>query len=130
MPYFHGSDHHLAHMDVVTTLRSELAALTYKRDRLTNELSECKHTIHAKDNEIENLRAQVARQTAMIASLQDRLNATEIREKQIQAKSESNHHTFHREKKCYEEKSKAMSIKLKHLEHELTIEAGRTEDAK
>lgn len=104
--------------------------MTYKRDRLANELSEAKHTIHAKENENETLRAQVARQTAMISALQDRLSATEIREKQLQAKCESNHHTFHREKKCYDEKNKEMHAKIKRLEHDLTIETAHTEDAK
>lgn len=86
--------------------------------------------LHTRDNEIETLRAQSARQTAMISSLQDRLNATEIREKQVQAKSESNHHTFHREKKCFEEKAKELSIKIKRMEHDMSIELSHTEEAK
>lgn len=36
----HHDDHHLSHsLDLVTTLRSELAASTYKRDRLLNEVT-------------------------------------------------------------------------------------------
>lgn len=128
-------DHHLPHhghhhIDLVTTLRSELAALTYKRDRLVNEMQENKHHLHAKDNEIETLRAQIARQTAMISSLQDRLNASDLREKQLQAKCETNHHTFHREKKSFEEKNREMDAKIKRLEHELHCEQTHTEDAK
>lgn len=123
----HHSHHHI---DLVTTLRSELAALTYKRDRLVNEVQDAKHTIHNKDNEIETLRAQIARQTAMISSLQERMQASEMREKQLQAKCETNHHTFHREKKSFEEKSRDLDAKIKRLEHELHCEQTRTDDAK
>lgn len=107
-----------------------MAAVTYKRDRLVNEVQETKHTIHAKENENETLRAQNARQTAMIASLQDRLNASEMREKQLQNKCENNHHTFHREKKSYEEKCRDLDAKIKQMEHDLHCEQTRTDDAK
>lgn len=104
--------------------------MTYKRDRLVNEVQDAKHTINAKDNECESLRAQIARQTAMISSLQDRLNASEMREKQLQTKCETNHHTFHREKKSFEEKFRDMDAKLKRMEHDLHCEQTRTDDAK
>lgn len=68
----------------MTTLRSELAALTYKRDRLMNELTDTKGALCAKDNECETMRAQSARQSALIISLQQRLQATETREKNLQ----------------------------------------------
>lgn len=114
----------------MTTLRSELAASTYKRDRLQNELSEAKHALRNKDGENENLKSQLARQSALINSLQDRLKTAETREKQLQINSESNHHTFHREKKLFEEKTKDLTAKIRHLEHELQNQRQCTEETK
>lgn len=68
----------------MTTLRSELAALTYKRDRLMNELTDTKGALCVRDNECETLRVQSARQSALIISLQQRMQATETREKNLQ----------------------------------------------
>lgn len=80
----HLTGDHLSHsIDLVTTLRSELAALTYKRDRLMNEVTDTKGALCAKENECETLRAQGARQSALIISLQQRLQATEAREKNL-----------------------------------------------
>lgn len=59
----HLAGDHLSHsIDLVTTLRSELAALTYKRDRLGNELTDTRAHLCAKENECETLRVQGARQ--------------------------------------------------------------------
>ena len=81
----HLTGDHLSHsIDLVTTLRSELAALTYKRDRLMNELTDTKGALCARDNECETLRVQSARQSALIISLQQRMQATETREKNLQ----------------------------------------------
>ncbi|KAG5676485.1 hypothetical protein PVAND_006316 [Polypedilum vanderplanki] len=127
----HLTGDHLSHsIDLVTTLRSELAALTYKRDRLMNELSETKSSLCVKENECETLRAQSARQSALIMSLQQRLQATETREKNLQARSEQTSHTLQREKRGLEEKVKEMCSKQRRLEIDLSAEESLREQAK
>lgn len=66
--------------DAMTTLRSELAALQYKRDRLLSELNDMRTQMRCRDqrslelqSETDNLREQAARQNAVIASLKKRV---------------------------------------------------------
>ncbi|XP_026676868.1 uncharacterized protein LOC103505839 [Diaphorina citri] len=66
--------------EMATTLRSELAALQYKRDRLLSELQETKGLLRTRDQralelqvETEQLKEQAARQNAIIASLRSRI---------------------------------------------------------
>jgi septal ring factor EnvC (AmiA/AmiB activator) len=127
----HLSGDHLSHsIDLVTTLRSELAALTYKRDRLVNELTDTKGSLCAKENECETLRAQGARQSALITSLQQRLQATEVREKNLHIRSEQTSSTLQREKRGLEEKVKEMCSKQRRLELDLSSEETLKEQAK
>lgn len=127
----HLSGDHLSHsIDLVTTLRSELAALTYKRDRLMNELTDTKAGLCAKENECEGLRAQGARQGALIMSFQQRLQATETREKNLHLRSEQTSNTLQREKRCLEEKVKEMCSKQRRLEVDLSSEENLREQAK
>lgn len=49
-----------------------------------NELTDTKGALCARDNECETLRVQSARQSALIISLQQRMQATETREKNLQ----------------------------------------------
>lgn len=127
----HLSGDHLSHsIDLVTTLRSELAALTYKRDRLMNELADTKGGLCAKENECETLRAQGARQSALIMSLQQRLQATETREKNLHMRSEQTSNTLQREKRGLEEKVKEMCSKQRRLELDLASEESLRDQAK
>lgn len=127
----HLTGDHLSHsIDLATTLRSELAALTYKRDRLMGELSETKNALCIRENECETLRAQSARQSALIISLQQRLQATEAREKNLQVKSEQAVHSMHREKRCLEDKIKEMCSKQRRLEIDLASEESMREQSK
>lgn len=127
----HLTGDHLSHsIDLATTLRSELAALTYKRDRLMGEVNETKGALCVKENECETLRAQSARQTAIITSLQQRLQATETREKNIHARSEQAAHSFNRDKRCLEDKVKEMCVKQRRLEMDLSAEESLREQAK
>ncbi|XP_049278721.1 coiled-coil domain-containing protein 170 isoform X1 [Anopheles funestus] len=122
---------HLAHsIDLATTLRSELAASTYKRDRLMAELSDVKSSLCAKEGECESLRAQSARQTSLIGSLQQRLAAAEQREKTLHSRSETVVHTLHRDKGHLEDKIKELSGKLHRLQCELTKEEGLRDQAR
>lgn len=127
----HLSGDHLSHsIDLVTTLRSELAALTYKRDRLMHDLTDTKAGLCAKENECEGLRAQGARQSALIMSFQQRLQATETREKNLTLRSEQTSSTLQREKRCLEEKVKEMCSKQRRLECDLSSEENLREQAK
>ncbi|XP_062551412.1 coiled-coil domain-containing protein 170 isoform X5 [Armigeres subalbatus] len=122
---------HLAHsIDLATTLRSELAASTYKRDRLMAELSDAKSSLCAKENECEALRAQSARQTSLISSLQQRLGASESREKTLHSRSESVVNTLNRDKKHLEDKLKELCAKGRRLECELSKEEGHRDQAR
>lgn len=113
--------------DLVTTLRSELAAISYKRDRLVNELADAKSSLCAKDTECETLRAQTARQTTMISSLQSRIQATEMREKTLAQKSEVTITSLQRDKRCLEEKNKDLCARLRRLECDLSTEESQKE---
>lgn len=77
-------------VDVATSLRSELAALQYKRDRLTQEVEEMRSQIRSRDQhclelqvEAEQLREQSARQNAIISSLKKRVHELEERERNL-----------------------------------------------
>lgn len=79
-------------MDVTTSLRSELAALQYKRDRLTTELEDMRSQIRTRDQrclelqvETDQLREQAARQNAIISSLKKRIHELEERERNLYA---------------------------------------------
>lgn len=115
---------------MVTTLRSELAASTYKRDRLLNELTEVKSALCAKETECESLRAQTARQSTLITSLQSRCQTAESRERHIKASSESCAQTLNREKRSLEEKHKELHAKYRRLECELSNEETQKEQAR
>ncbi|ETN61578.1 hypothetical protein AND_006729 [Anopheles darlingi] len=122
---------HLAHsIDLATTLRSELAASTYKRDRLMAELADVKSSLCAKEGECESLRAQGARQSSLISSLQQRLAATEQREKTLHSRSETVVHTLNRDKGHLEEKIKELGAKLHRVQCELTKEEGLRDQAR
>ncbi|XP_052564828.1 coiled-coil domain-containing protein 170 isoform X2 [Culex pipiens pallens] len=125
------SSDHLAHsIDLATTLRSELAASTYKRDRLMAELSDVKSSLCAKENECEALRAQSARQTSLISSLQQRLGASESREKNLHSRTENVVGTLNRDKKHMEDKIKELCAKTRRLECELSKEEGHRDQAR
>lgn len=117
-------------LDLVTTLRSELAAISYKRDRLINELADVKSSLCAKETECETLRAQTARQSAMITSLQNRLQTSEGRERNLQQRSEASISALQRDKRCLDEKNKDLCARLRRIECELGTEEGQKEALK
>ncbi|XP_075151132.1 uncharacterized protein LOC142225242 [Haematobia irritans] len=124
------SEHHHHSVDLVTTLRSELAALSYKKERLTTELSDVKATLCSRDSECENLRAQAARQTALISSLQSRLHAAENREESVQQRCDSTIQTIQREKRSADDRCKELLGKIQHLETHLANEESQKEQAR
>ncbi|KAH8376105.1 hypothetical protein KR200_001084 [Drosophila serrata] len=123
------TEHHHG-LDMTTTLRSELAALSYKKERLTGELAEARTALCSKDADIENLRAQAARQTALIGSLQTRLQNAESREQAVQARCDSTISTVQREKRSSDERNKELICKIQHLETHVASEESQKEQAK
>ncbi|XP_030383892.1 coiled-coil domain-containing protein 170 [Scaptodrosophila lebanonensis] len=123
------TEHHSS-IDMTTTLRSELAALSYKKDRLASELAETRSVLCAREADCETLRAQAARQTALIGSLQSRLQAAENREQSMQAHCDSTVHTMQREKRHSDERNKELICKLQHLETQAASEESQKEQAK
>ncbi|XP_028898145.2 coiled-coil domain-containing protein 170 [Zeugodacus cucurbitae] len=122
-------EHHHG-IDVVTALRSEMAAVSYKRDRLANDLGETRAVLAARESECENLRAQAARQSALISSLQNRLQTAESREQSMQTRCDSTIHTIQREKHSSDERNKELQCKIQHLENHLAAEEQQKEQAR
>ncbi|KRF81964.1 uncharacterized protein Dvir_GJ19787, isoform B [Drosophila virilis] len=123
------TEHHHG-IDLTTTLRSELAALSYKKERLTGELAETRSALCSRESDVENLRAQAARQTALIASLQSRLQSAEQREQSVQARCDATIQTVQREKRSSDERNKELLCKLQQLEQHAASEQSHKEQAK
>lgn len=77
-------------VDVTTALRSELAALQYKRDRLSSDLEEMRSQLRSREQrcldlqvEADQLREQSARQNSIISSLKKRIHELEQRERDL-----------------------------------------------
>ncbi|XP_043271011.1 coiled-coil domain-containing protein 170 isoform X3 [Venturia canescens] len=129
----------MAH-DVTTALRSELAALEYKRDRLTSELQEMKSSMRSRDQrvtelqvEADQLREQAARQTAVIGSLKKRIQELEERERNLyasQGRSEITVQGLQRDLKYHEEKHREYDKKIRQLEHSISEEIEMKERAR
>lgn len=127
-------------VDVTTTLRSELAALQYKRDRLTSELSEMKSQMRSRDQrcidlqvEADQLREQAARQNAVIASLKKRIHELEERERNLfaaQGRNEIAIQTLQRDNRYHEDKSKELEKKVRALELDLNAEEQKKDSAR
>ncbi|XP_023723104.1 coiled-coil domain-containing protein 170 isoform X2 [Cryptotermes secundus] len=123
--------------DVTTSLRSDIAALQYKRDRLLSELQEMKGQLRSRDQralelqvETEQLREQAARQNAVIASLKKRIQDLEERERNLiasQGRAEMAMQTLQRENRYQEEKVKDLEKKVHSLELECNSEEAMKE---
>ncbi|XP_076655762.1 coiled-coil domain-containing protein 170 isoform X2 [Halictus rubicundus] len=126
--------------DLTTTLRSELAALEYKRDRLTSELQEMKSFVRSRDQriaemqvEVDQLREQAARQTAVVASLKKRIQELEERERNLYAAQGRNEITtqgLQRDLKYREEKIRDYEKKVRQLEQNISEEIQQKERAR
>lgn len=84
----------------------------------------------SRDSECENLRAQAARQSALISSLQSRLQAAENREQNVQQRCDSTIDTIQREKRSADERCKELLAKIQHLETHLATEEAQKEQAR
>ncbi|XP_060530841.1 coiled-coil domain-containing protein 170 isoform X3 [Cylas formicarius] len=127
-------------VDVTTSLRSELAALQYKRDRLTADLEEMRSQVRSRDQrclelqvEADQLREQVARQSAVISSLKKRVHELEERERNLfaaQGRNELALQTAQRDVRYNEEKVKELESKARNLEIQLNSEEQKKDAAR
>ncbi|XP_054002966.1 coiled-coil domain-containing protein 170 isoform X3 [Hylaeus anthracinus] len=126
--------------DLTTNLRSELAALEYKRDRLTSELQEMKSLVRSRDQRIvelqveaEQLREQAVRQNAIVSSLKKRIQELEERERNLYASQGRNEITIQglqRDLKYHEERIREYEKKIRQLEQNLAEEIQQKERAR
>lgn len=77
-------------VDITTSLRSEIAALQYKREKLQSDLDEMRSQLRSRDQrcidlqvEADQLREQAARQNSIISSLKKRVHELEERERNM-----------------------------------------------
>lgn len=125
---------------MTTTLRSELAALQYKRDRLTSELEDMRGQIRTRDQrclelqvEADQLREQAARQNAIISSLKKRIHELEERERNLYASQGRNEialQSLQRDCRYHEDKAKELEKKVRSLELDLNSEEQKKEAAR
>ncbi|XP_063235771.1 coiled-coil domain-containing protein 170 isoform X2 [Bacillus rossius redtenbacheri] len=123
--------------DVATSLRSELAALQYKRDRLLQELQDTRGQLRSREQralelqvQTEQLQEQAARQTAIIASLRRRIQELEEKERNLsasQSRAEMAVQTLQRENQYKEEKVKNLEKRVRTLELECHSEEASKE---
>ncbi|XP_017760087.1 PREDICTED: coiled-coil domain-containing protein 170 [Eufriesea mexicana] len=126
--------------DLTTTLRSELAALEYKRDRLMSELQETKNLVRSRDQrviemqvETDLLREQAARQNAVILSLKKRIQELEEREKNLyatQGRNEIALQGLQRDSKYHQEKIREYEKKIRQFEQTMSEEMESKERAR
>ncbi|XP_048261175.1 coiled-coil domain-containing protein 170 isoform X4 [Bombus terrestris] len=126
--------------DLTTTLRSELAALEYKRDRLMSELQETKNLVRLRDQRIaelqieaEQLREQAARQNAIVLSLKKRIQELEERERNLytsQGRNETVLRSLQRDLKYHQEKNRECEKKIRQLEQTASEEIESRERAR
>nr|XP_023011997.1 coiled-coil domain-containing protein 170 isoform X2 [Leptinotarsa decemlineata] len=129
-----------AEVDVATSLRSEIAALQYKRDRLQTDLEEMRSQVRTRDQrcldlqvEADQLREQSARQNAIISSLKKRVHELEERERNLiaaQGRHEIALQTAHRDVRYNEEKVKELESKVRNLELDLSSEEQKKDSAR
>uniref|UniRef100_V5FY46 Coiled-coil domain-containing protein n=1 Tax=Anoplophora glabripennis TaxID=217634 RepID=V5FY46_ANOGL len=127
-------------VDATTALKSEIAALQYKRDRLQTDVDEMRSQIRSRDQrcldlqvEADQLREQAARQNAIIGSLKKRVHELEERERNLiaaQGRHEIALQTAHRDVRYNEEKVKELESKVRNLELDLHAEEQKKEAAR
>ncbi|XP_061930353.1 coiled-coil domain-containing protein 170 isoform X3 [Apis cerana] len=126
--------------DLTTTLRSEIAALEYKRDRLMSELQEAKNIARSRDQrvvelqlEADQLREQAARQNSIVSSLKKRIQESEERERNLyaaQGRSEIALQGLQRDSRYHEEKVRECEKRIRQLEQEALDERESKERAR
>ncbi|CAF4847502.1 unnamed protein product [Pieris macdunnoughi] len=126
--------------DIVTALRSDLAGLQYKRNKLISENSDLKNQMLSRDQrileqqvEIDHLREQNARQNAIISSLKKKIQDLEEFNRNLQSsqgRSDLTVQTLQRDNRYCEEKIKDLEKKLRSLELDCHNEEQQKENAR
>ncbi|KOB67205.1 Uncharacterized protein OBRU01_20017 [Operophtera brumata] len=126
--------------DLITSLRSDLAGLQYKRDKLISENNDLKNQMLSRDQrileqqvEIDHLREHNARQNAVISSLRKKIQDLEEIQRNLQTcqgRSEITIQTLQRDHRYSEEKIKDLEKKLRSLELECHNEEQLKENAR
>ncbi|XP_050673844.1 coiled-coil domain-containing protein 170 [Leptidea sinapis] len=126
--------------DIVTSLRSDLAALQYKRDKLTSENADLKNQMLSRDQRIleqqvenDHLREQNARQNAIISSLKKKIQDLEEINRNFQttqARTDLTVQTLQRDNRFSDEKVKDLEKRLRSLELECHNEEQQKENAR
>nr|XP_037870454.1 coiled-coil domain-containing protein 170 isoform X2 [Bombyx mori] len=126
--------------DVITALRSDLAGLQYKRDKLISENGDLKNQMLSRDQrileqqvEIDHLREQNARQNAIISSLRKKIQDLEETHRNlqtVQGRSDLTVQTLQRDNRYCEEKIKDLEKKLRSLELDCHNEEQQKENAR
>lgn len=127
-------------VDITTALRSEVAGLQCKKERLKEELAEMQCQMRAREqrchelqHESDQLREQTARQNAIITSLKKRIHDLEERERDLHAthgRSEIALQSLQRDNKYQEDRIKDLEKKIRCLEQDLTSEEQKKEAAR
>ncbi|KAI4463609.1 tsec-2-related [Holotrichia oblita] len=127
-------------VDVATSLRSDLAALQFKRERLAEDLKDMHCQLRSREQrcmelqvEADQLREQNARQNAVIISLKKRLSELEERERSLyaaQGRNEIAIQTLQRDNKYQDDRAKELDKKIRNLEMDLTTEEQKKETAR
>ncbi|XP_017783132.1 PREDICTED: coiled-coil domain-containing protein 170 isoform X2 [Nicrophorus vespilloides] len=127
-------------VDVTTSLRSEVAALQFKRDRLAEELNDMKCQMRTRDQrcldlqtEADQLREQSARQNAIISSLKKRICEMEERERNLyaaQGRNEISVQSIQRDCRYHEDRAKELEKKLRVVELDLNSEEQKKDNAR
>ncbi|XP_050521459.1 coiled-coil domain-containing protein 170 isoform X3 [Daktulosphaira vitifoliae] len=120
------SEDSMSSREIISTLKSELAALQFKRDRLVSELQDTKGQLKSRDQrtaeleaETEMLKEQQVRQNSIIASLRNRIKELEDQERSLSTslgRVELSSETLLRENRHNAEKCAELERKINILE--------------
>ncbi|XP_025200879.1 coiled-coil domain-containing protein 170 isoform X3 [Melanaphis sacchari] len=112
--------------EMISTLKSELAALQFKRDRLMSELQDTKGQLRTRDQrtveleaETEMLKEQQVRQNSIIASLRNRIKELEDQERMLTTslgRADMSSESLARENRHQAEKCSELERKINLLE--------------
>ncbi|KAL5244380.1 hypothetical protein ACI65C_011790 [Semiaphis heraclei] len=120
------SEDTISNHEMISTLKSELAALQFKRDRLMSELQDTKGQLRTRDQrtveleaETEMLKEQQVRQNSIIASLRNRIKELEDQERSLTTslgRADMSSETLARENRHQAEKCSELERRIDLLE--------------
>ncbi|XP_050440676.1 coiled-coil domain-containing protein 170 isoform X2 [Adelges cooleyi] len=130
----------ISNREMISTLKSELAALQFKRDRLISELQDTRGQLRSRDQrtfeleaETEMLKEQQVRQNSIIASLRTRIKELEEQERSLTTslgRAELSSESLARETRHQAEKCAELERKIDLLELNCTQAENARDSAK